>query len=129
MAANSTLHGITLQIFTAKFTAMRTSNLIHFTVVSDYAKQKVVIASTNHTQYCVHHMAAVCNVSKELFTFLFQNEDNLKSSDTPDLNDLTQLLAVIMQHLPESHQDYQLTAHMVDTVQAFISSSKSRSVT
>jgi hypothetical protein len=59
----------------------------------------------------------------------FQNEENLKSSDTPDLNDLTQLLAVIMQHLPESHQDYQLTAHMVDTVQAFISSSKSTTAT
>jgi hypothetical protein len=48
----------------------------------------------------------------------------VKSSDIPDLNDLTQLLAVIMQHLPESHQDYQLTADMVDTVQAFINSSK-----
>jgi hypothetical protein len=59
----------------------------------------------------------------------FQNEDNLKSSDTPGLNDLTQLLAVIMQHLPESHQDYQLTALMVETVQAFVSSSKGISAT
>jgi hypothetical protein len=55
----------------------------------------------------------------------FQTEEDVKSSDTPDLNDLTQLLAVIMQHLPESHKDYQLTAHMADTVQALVNSSKS----
>jgi hypothetical protein len=66
----------------------------------------------------------VCGVFPRNFSLsCFQNKDE-ESSDTPDLNDLAQLLAVIMQHLPESHQEYQLASHMVDTVQAFVNSSK-----
>jgi hypothetical protein len=60
---------------------------------------------------------------------VLQNEDSLKSSDTPDLMDLAQLLAHIMQHLPEDHREYHLALQMVDTVQAFISTSKDRPAT
>jgi hypothetical protein len=60
---------------------------------------------------------------------VLQNKDSLKSSDTPDLSDLAQLLALIMQHLPEDHQEYHLALHIVETVQAFISTCKDRSAT
>jgi hypothetical protein len=55
-----------------------------------------------------------------------QDEDNLKSSDAPELISLPQLLAVIMLHLPENHQEYNLAVYMVDTVQALISSNQNK---
>jgi hypothetical protein len=58
-----------------------------------------------------------------------QDEDNLKSSDTPELITLQQLLAFIMQHLPEKDYDYNLAVSMVDTVQSLISTSQDRSGT
>lgn len=69
--------------------------------------------------------------SMRLFTVIvLQNKDSLKSSDTPDVTDLTQLLALLMQHLPEDHQkEYQLALQMMETVQAFKSIHKDRSAT
>jgi hypothetical protein len=58
-----------------------------------------------------------------------QDEDNLKSSDTPELITLPQLLAFIMQHLPENNYEYNLAVSMVDTVQSLISTSQDRSGT
>jgi hypothetical protein len=71
-----------------------------------------------------------CCVSKRWVRIIFlQVEDNLKSSDTPELINLPQLLAFIIQHLPENGYDYILAVSMVDTVQALISTSKDRSGT
>jgi hypothetical protein len=58
-----------------------------------------------------------------------QDEDNLKSNDTPELITLPQLLAFIMQHLPENDYDYNLAVSLVDTVQSLISASQDRSGT
>jgi hypothetical protein len=58
-----------------------------------------------------------------------QDDDNLKSSDTPELITLPQLLAFIMQHLPEKDYDYNLAVSMVDTVHSLISTSQDRSGT
>jgi hypothetical protein len=69
-------------------------------------------------------------VSKRCDRIIFlQDEDNLKSSGTPELINLPQLLAHIMQHLPENHDEYNLAVYMVDTVQALISASKDTSGT
>ncbi|PSN52085.1 Rab3 GTPase-activating protein non-catalytic subunit [Blattella germanica] len=63
-------------------------------------------------------------LSPSLSTWLDSlNEDVLKSNEKPLLEDLAQLLALIMQHLPEDHQEYHLALHMVDAVQAFINAS------
>jgi hypothetical protein len=69
-------------------------------------------------------------VSKRWIIIIFvQDEDNLRSSDTPELTTLPQLLAFIMKHLPENDYDYNLAVSMVDTVQSLISTSQDRSGT
>jgi hypothetical protein len=91
-------------------------------------KAQIVVMTTMLKLYSVAYIK--CHVSKIWIRTLFlQNEDNLKSSDTPELSNVAQLLALVMQHLPENHDEYSLAVDMVDTVQALISTSKDMSGT
>lgn len=45
-------------------------------------------------------------------------ENNLKNTSCP-LSDTAQLLAQVMQYLPEDHQEYNLALHMVDSLHSF----------